>query len=758
MKLRIVTVLVVLLALSAGMAWSAQAAGSPNLVDQALTKVGKLDQNANGFSFIVVGDTQGSEKYTPPETFHQIVREANALGVACVVVCGDLLSYGYAYEQQTRRMWDVVIADVKTSQPAFFPVVGNHDVTTELHERLWREYAGPTWYSFDYGGCHFIALDSEQVGFRGEISDAQFEWLRADLAKTKARHIFVFLHEPLFDASAYPGIWDRVHDLLRRHPGTAVFSGHWHLYRKLPEKEGVRYYIVGGGGGGIMDNPRAGDFHHYMLVSVRVGEVRQAVVRPGSVLPEDILTNGTAEEQVHVVNRLDYKQAPRLAERLLSSFSGVDQSSVVGALKSLAASGEPNARSVALAAVSLVRKPEAVPALRDLLQSPDGDLQVAAAEALAGIGGDQGREAVRELLNSERPRLRQTAASSMTKLGQAQDVERLWALVSDKDEKTRVWAVRAIGALGGQRDIPGLQALLDDEEVELRVAAVNAIGTIGGPAALETLRRLLRSDDPEMRREAIYEIAGMVEPQDVAPLEEVLKTGDWLVNGAAVHAIAKLGRIEPLQRLLSHDDEGVRSIAAGAIGNMGGLGAVEALTPVMSDPSPRVRRAAQQALDMAGGFHPKGSELVTVVPLVWRAMTDPDKRGLAEGWHKDSFDDSSWGTVRTTTLWFSQSGPMKGISNSQAWARVRFAVDPKWRGRRIMLRIGALDEEGTIYLNGEEIGGRGRTPGGWKLPFEIEVTGKLRYGEPNLLAVRVSCPTELSGMCRPVSLYTAQEH
>ena len=74
---------------------------------------------------------------------------------------------------------------------------GNHDMNFEspnaqFANETYKKHFGPTYYSFDYGNVHFVALNNvEYAGsgnefsggvYRGYISEMQMQWLRNDLS------------------------------------------------------------------------------------------------------------------------------------------------------------------------------------------------------------------------------------------------------------------------------------------------------------------------------------------------------------------------------------------------------------------------------------------------------------------------------------------------------------------------------------------------------------------------------------------------
>jgi beta-mannosidase len=71
----------------------------------------------------------------------------------------------------------------------------------------------------------------------------------------------------------------------------------------------------------------------------------------------------------------------------------------------------------------------------------------------------------------------------------------------------------------------------------------------------------------------------------------------------------------------------------------------------------------------------------------------------------------------------------------RSWVYQRsFVADAAWRGGRVQLRFDAVDHDARVFLNGRRIG---RHRGGFT-PATFEVGDRLRYDEPNLLAVLIA--------------------
>jgi len=75
--------------------------------------------------------------------------------------------------------------------------------------------------------------------------------------------------------------------------------------------------------------------------------------------------------------------------------------------------------------------------------------------------------------------------------------------------------------------------------------------------------------------------------------------------------------------------------------------------------------------------------------------------------------------------------PEYSTYKGMGWYRREFTLSADWQGKRIRLKFDAVYHDATVWLNGKELG---RHHGGYT-PFEFDVTGLVKYGEPNTLLV-----------------------
>jgi hypothetical protein len=143
------------------------------------------------------------------------------------------------------------------------PTPGNHEYRSDSsgYFQYFGAAAGPGergYYSFNLGSWHIVSLNSE----RDTSADGnQLRWLRADLARAKARCVLAFWHRPRWSAGAYEDdvktapFWNTLYAAR----ADVVLAAHDHNYQRYPplnrrgeidRARGIRSFVVGTGGGG----------------------------------------------------------------------------------------------------------------------------------------------------------------------------------------------------------------------------------------------------------------------------------------------------------------------------------------------------------------------------------------------------------------------------------------------------------------------------------------------------------------------------
>jgi len=119
----------------------------------------------------------------------------------------------------------------------------------------------------------------------------------------------------------------------------------------------------------------------------------------------------------------------------------------------------------------------------------------------------------------------------------------------------------------------------------------------------------------------------------------------------------------------------------------------------------------------------------------WRFKPDPGDAGLSQAWYAVDHPDADWAVARAGERWEDQ-----GFAevDGAAWYRRRFEAPAVWEGEAVWFAAGALNDGGTLYCNGQrvtEYGDDSNSMAG--KPVLAELSGFLRYGQSNVLALRV---------------------
>ena len=198
----------------------------------------RRDAIAQDFYFVQLSDTHlgFNDPAINPDaegTLSKAVVAVNALpGMPdFVVFTGDLTHSTDDPVERRKRLTHFrdIAAGLKVKDVKFMP--GEHDASLD-RGKAFSELFGPTHYTFDHKGLHFIALDNVSDP-AATIGDDQLQWLAADLSKLDKRQpVVVLTHRPLFDL--YPQ-WDwatrdgqKALDLLSPFEYVTVFYGHIH--------------------------------------------------------------------------------------------------------------------------------------------------------------------------------------------------------------------------------------------------------------------------------------------------------------------------------------------------------------------------------------------------------------------------------------------------------------------------------------------------------------------------------------------------
>jgi Calcineurin-like phosphoesterase len=206
------------------------------------------------------------------------------LAPTAVLPLGDL-----QYECGDAAEFDAYSATWGQFKSVSHPVVGNHEYGSACGRSDasgYFDYWGPAagekgWYSWDLGGWHFIALNSQCHSGRGaesvggcNVGSEQYRWLQADLAAHKNDCTLAYWHEARFTSGRHgpalqmADIWNE----LVASRVDVVLSAHNHVYERFDfightdpptdtgqnpdsiietpnlDRHGIQQFVVGTGG------------------------------------------------------------------------------------------------------------------------------------------------------------------------------------------------------------------------------------------------------------------------------------------------------------------------------------------------------------------------------------------------------------------------------------------------------------------------------------------------------------------------------
>ena len=288
------------------------------------------EKDKDEFVFVQITDIHIDTEEDHIAIFEQAIDEINEIAPAFVIATGDMVLKGDEVTiSQAREWFDTYSTLIQDFEMPIYNAMGNHDVVginceqvdkTEpgYNEEMYRDYFGPTYYSFDWGPYHCLILDPNELVDGHQvyrIPDSQLEWLRQDLAHRQGETLLVFFHEPTTS-------WEnrtQVLNLLKQNQAM-MFSGHWH-FDIIMDSYGIPEQVTGAICGEWWFRPAAdGKPFGYRIVEVdgeaistfykEIGEERAIdITSPGAVASGEIaLTaqlyteHGTIQEAYYSVD------------------------------------------------------------------------------------------------------------------------------------------------------------------------------------------------------------------------------------------------------------------------------------------------------------------------------------------------------------------------------------------------------------------------------------------------------------------------
>lgn len=191
------------------------------------------------------------------EAMNKAVTAINQLKPPFVVITGDFVNNSKSKEQIAA--YKSMIAQIDSSVKVYM-IPGNHDIGKVSRASIdnYKKNYGETHFSFRYGDCTFIGIDSNIIKEEDkEREEVQFKWLEQELQKTKdARFKFVFTHcsvflkrmdEPVNYSNFSLPMREKYVRLFQKYGVNAIFAGHLHnnAYGKVGNMEMITIGPIG---------------------------------------------------------------------------------------------------------------------------------------------------------------------------------------------------------------------------------------------------------------------------------------------------------------------------------------------------------------------------------------------------------------------------------------------------------------------------------------------------------------------------------
>ena len=243
----------------------------------------------------------------------------------------------------------------------------------------------------------------------------------------------------------------------------------------------------------------------------------------------------------------------------------------------------------------------------------------------------------------------------------------------------------------------------------------------------------LKSNDPEIRRYALYRLIKENPIKHFDVIARFTEDQDEQVRFTAVSVLPSLidkdPRVKPLlQKVASRDpSRQIRSIA------------VQSTWPFH-------REIKLLRNDPTWDYEVKTIKSIPLETVPWLFTTDPLQDGHLRGLFKVGFDRSGWKPIKMG-VWENQGfADYDGV----AWYLIKFKMPPKMDCNAVEISFGAVDESAWVWLNGVYLGSHDIGPEGWKEPFSVDCRKEIRWGEENILVIRVYDAAFAGGIYKPV--------
>jgi predicted phosphodiesterase len=173
-------------------------------------------QTPSTFTFVHASDTHLS--VASVDRLRRVREMVDTLQPEFVLLTGDLIRDALRVpEEEARGYYELLERELEQFTVPVFMVPGNHEkfgierhlsLVASTHplygNRMYRHYRGPNYYSFTWGGVHFLGIDTvdyDDLRYHGHVDSLQVEWIGADVAALPPEMpVVIFTHIPFIGA------------------------------------------------------------------------------------------------------------------------------------------------------------------------------------------------------------------------------------------------------------------------------------------------------------------------------------------------------------------------------------------------------------------------------------------------------------------------------------------------------------------------------------------------------------------------------
>ena len=195
-----------------GSFWKPVTGADPAPIDFPLRKVPAPTE----FLFVHASDTHISPESRPRTA--RLRALVDSIRPSLTIITGDLVRDALRVsEAEATGYYDLFQAEAARFTGPLYTVPGNHEIfgierdkshvavdNPRYGRAMYRQYRGPDYYSFNFGGIHFVGLNSVDIddqSYYGHVDSVQAEWLVRDLAVVPPKTpVVTFNHIPFFTA------------------------------------------------------------------------------------------------------------------------------------------------------------------------------------------------------------------------------------------------------------------------------------------------------------------------------------------------------------------------------------------------------------------------------------------------------------------------------------------------------------------------------------------------------------------------------